>query len=306
MRRPTLQIIAAVIGFLTALAAFNFLRKFDWGSTGHYKKVGQILAVEGQVERRLPGAVNMETVPNPRPLFHQDLIVIQNGGSATISLEPNGPTLRLHENTRFIPELDATKPGAFIGTLLDGTLTVLNPGRKDLFRLFREGKEVAFEAADKTLVPMIPADGTALPARPSDSAGGGITIVATQPDESSAAKPEATPVPSAALETPASETETDVLTNDDIIKTLRTQTGLFQRCFLSFIHRNSVPAGTSGRVTMSFTVQSSGRVVDAQVKRSDFKDETLHHCIKEVTERTRFKTFRGAAVPVQEFPISLQ
>ncbi len=316
MKRPSIQVIAAVIGFLTALAAFNFLKKWEWGSPHDLKQIGQILAVEGQVERRLPGSVHMESVPGPRPLYHQDLLVTQHRSSVTIALEPNGPTIHLNENSRFVAEVDASKPGAFIGTLLDGTASVVNPGRKDMFRLFRDGQQVALENADKTLVPVIPEEagtvtGTVANTTPSPAAATttGIVIVATQADETHSPKPDATPAAASAKNekpNPRPEAEAGILTNDDIIKSLRNQTGLYQRCYLSYIHRTNSQTGSGGRVTLSFTVQNTGRVNDAQVVRSDFKDATLHNCVKEVTERVRFKSFRGNAVPVQEFPITLQ
>jgi len=311
MKRPSIQVIAAVIGFVTALAAFNFLKKWEWGSTGgDLKQIGQILAIEGQVERRLSGSVHIETVPGPRPLFHQDLLVTQHRSSVTFALEPNGPTIHLNENARFIAEVDPSKPGTFIGTLLSGTLAIVNPGRKDLFRLFRDGQQVALENADKTLIPIIPEEPSAMTLKslPTASPTSDVVIIATQTDDSALPKPESTPSTNTGkpLANPQPETESGLLTNDDIVKALRNQTGLFQRCYLSFIHRTNSPIGSGGRITLSFNVQNTGRVHDAQVVRSDFKDTTLHNCVKEVTERARFKTFRGNAVPVREFPITLE
>jgi len=305
-QRPTLQVIAAVVGFATALALFNMLKKCDGRPSRSLKQIGEIAAVDGAVERRTPGAVNMETVPGPRPLYHQDLVVTQRSSSATITLTPDGPTLRLNENTRFIAELDATRPGAFLGTLLDGTLSVLNPGRKGLFRLFREGHEISVETAEKRLVPVIPAEGSAPAAQEAAASGtpppsGGIVITATMPTDE--AQP--TPKPAAAAAPP--EAESDILTNEDILKTLRGQTGLFQRCYLSFIHRSGSSASNQrGKVTLRFTVLPTGKVTEASVLRSDFRDPTLNNCVREVLERARFKIFRGAAVPVEEFPISLE
>lgn len=312
-KRPTLQVIAAVVGFATALAIFNMLKRCDGRPSGGLKPIGEITAVEGSVERRTPGAVNIETVPGPRPLYHQDLLVTQRASTATITLTPDGPTLRLNENTRFIAEIDATRHGAFIGTLLDGTLSVLNSGRKGLFRLFREGREIPLESAERRLVPVIPAEGTA----PSSQAAvggtpspmtGGIIITATSPSEEAqpTPKPEST-APQAANSASPLEAESEILTNDDIIKTLRGQTGFFQRCYLGFIHRSGSNASSqSGKVTLRFKIQPSGKVSDASILRSDFRDSTLNNCVREVLERARFKIFRGPAVPVEEFPISLQ
>jgi Gram-negative bacterial TonB protein C-terminal len=318
-KRTSLQIIAAAIGLLTAMALFNLLKKWDARSSHQLKQIGEILSIDGAVERRSPGALTMEAVPGPRPLYHQDLLVTQRGGFATIVLSPDGPTLKINEGSRFIAEIDAARPQAFIGTILDGTVSVVNPGQKGVFRLYREGREISFESADRTMVPVIPMDksvatgsNATTPPAPTTGATPGIVITATQVDESARAsklshQPSADAAP-AAQPPSGSDTDSlsDILTNDDIMKTVRSQTSYFQRCFLSYIHRAGASATAQGTIVLSFTIQPSGKVSEAQLVRSEFNDLTLHNCTREVIERTRFKLFKGPAVPVQEFPVLLQ
>jgi hypothetical protein len=345
MKKPAIQVIAVVLGLVVSIAALNALRKCESGlGDRHQATIGQVTEVIGQLERKKTGSFQVESVPNPRPLYNQDLLVTQKASTATLQLEPNGPSLRLNENTRFIAELDASHKGAFIGTLLDGTLTVLNPGQQGSFRLFQEGREVSPESAEKKNVPIIPSD----VAGPQAAAGGVagpqavaspvITITASHVDESS----NPTPVPTAAESAPTG----DAPTNEEVIRTLKSQTGLFQRCYLSFIHRagqasgaampsptmapvavpakatpsaapvasasGDAPAGAAnkraqtGVITLAFIIQSSGKITSAKLVRSDFGDTTLHNCVTEVVERVRFKGFRGDAVPIAEFPIALQ
>lgn len=307
MKRSALQITAAVVGFATALAAFNLLKRCDsQGAKTDAPVIGRLTSVEGQVERRLPGSAIMETVPSPRPIFHQDMIVTQGDSSASLVLEPDGPTLRLNENSRLVVEKDTTRPGAFIATLLEGTITPLNSGRAGFFRLFRDGKEVSLDSLSQQLVPVIPSE-PAVAASPTVSGAkppvSGIVIQVTQLDES-VVRP--TPTQSAPGASEMAESGA-VLTNEEILRTLRGQYGLFQRCYLSYIHRQkSGAAATGGTMQANFTIQTSGKINDAKIAQSDFKDTTLHNCVTEVIERTRFKAFEGAAVPVERFPISLQ
>lgn len=309
MKKPWVQLSAVTIGFVTALAAFNLLRRCDNSdlqADKNLKKIGEIQSVTGQVERRLPKSVKIETVPGPRSLHNQDLIITQNDSSAVLILGSSGTTLKLGENTRFIAELDPAHQDALIGTLLDGSAQVLNPGKSDSFRLFRDGREIALENLNRTLVPVIPAESQTPPAVQA-TATPGLIITATRPDEPTGSpRPAATPITSGEDE---NATSREVLTDQDIIRQLRGQTGFFQRCYLNYIHRNQKPGaevGPGGTVIVSFVIQSNGKVTEAKIVRSDFKDSTLHNCINEVIGRTLFKGFKGNPIPVLEFPISLQ
>jgi hypothetical protein len=310
MKKPVLQLTAVAIGLAASLAAFNFLKKSDVRSFDPrlYTAIGEIQSVEGQVERRLPQSENMETVPGARPLFSQDLVLTQKSSSAVLVFTASQTTLKLAENTRFIAELDSLKPGAIVGTLLDGNIQVLNSGRPGLFRLFREGHEIALKDLERNLVPILPGEGKNASAQNAPAVTptplNGLTISATLPEEpvGAAAQPPKTQVSEAV--------SNEILTNEDIVRQLRIQTGFFQRCYLNFIHRTQKPdsatVGQAGVVTVSFMIQSNGKVNETKVVRSDFKDTTLQNCITEVISRTVFRGFQGNPVPVLEFPISLQ
>jgi hypothetical protein len=248
--------------------------------------------------------VIVETLNNPGPLFNQDLVITHAGSNAVLILRTQGTTIRLNENSRFVAELDATREGGVLGTILDGTVTILNPGKAGSFRLFREGREISLNDTEKLVVPVLSDSPTTAP--PAPEATPSLVITATLPDEA------ATPVPRPAAQTaPATGETSDLLTNDDILRQLRSQTSFFQRCYLNFIHRERAKSGAgtpapTGIVTVSFDVQPTGKVNDASLVRSDFSDSVLNNCVLEVIGRTQFKTFKGEAVPVQQFPISLQ
>lgn len=329
MRKPAVQIVAAAIGLATSLAAFNALKNCSSPiGTRTETQIGRFSAIEGQVERRAQSTTSMETVPNPRPLYNQDLIITQKTSSATIQLEPDGPTLKLNENSRFVAERDASRSGAFIGVLLDGSLNVLNPGRAGSFRLFKNGYEITSENMDQKEIPIItnqPTDNsnaaTTTPGTSSPTPQP-IVITPTQRIETIATPPtinsdsiSASGSISSAVSSGASSPPHEVLTNEEIIHSMKMQTGVFQRCYLNYIHRLGVnsakkpsdsPVSQSGILTLSFTIQNSGKVTNAKIAKAEFGDSILHNCVTEVTERTRFKAFKGDPVPVLEFPITLQ
>lgn len=295
MNRNLLIAAAVFLGSLVIAWMFFLRRAPDDAYRGSI--VGSVEVAKGNVTSRLPRTIEFRAIAAPRPLVNQEVIQTADNSEAQIALSTL-TTLQLQPATRFVVETDATKSDALIGTILEGQVTVLDPGAAGKFRLFQRGRELPLDRG--------PVDGPN-PIRPGTPVPmGGLVITATTPEDS-AAEPPAEPV----APTPdKSEVSSDVLTNDDIVRQLRGQTGFFQRCYLGFINRMRAerpndPKIPAGNIVVSFRVQNTGRVIDATVRRSDFKDEILDRCITEVVERTRFKRFSGVTVPVLEFPIRL-
>jgi hypothetical protein len=329
MKKPLVPLTALVIGIAAALAAYNIMNGLGFRSLplGRMVVIGEIQSVKGDVERRLPENVQIEAVRGPAPLHSQETIFTQKDSQAVVSFS-DGTTLRLAENSRFVAEVDASKKEAVIGTLLDGSVNVLNTGKPGFFRLFQNGHEASLSTTEeKSLVSLIPAN--SVPANGSEplrhagpGAEPGLVISATQAEE-----PAANTLTSATPSTAASDSESaganatsDNLTNDDIVRQLRGQMGFFQRCYLTFLHRaqatgSGTAAGSStggngigptGSIVAGFKILPSGKVSDVKIAHSDFTDGILNRCVTEVIERTQFRAFNGTAIPVQEFPIKLQ
>lgn len=322
-KRSALQLLAVTVGFVTALALFNFLKQSDFKPTVGRKTIGQIVSIDGQLERRGAGAVGMEKIPGPGPIYHQDLLITQGHSNAKVVLEPGGPILLLEDNTRAIFELDPTAQGSFQAVVLDGSIKVIQPGQKGMFRLFKGGTEIPIDGSWKAEVPVITADSIAAEEFNKSSEPGASPatplstqqITATQADEF-AKEGRDSEIPKAqdlnSSNSSSGEKIQDVLTNDEIVKSLRSQTHLFQRCYLTHLHRKDQEAKSAtghtqgGRVIVSFTIQNSGKVTGVKTLQSDFKDNVLQNCVTEVIERSRFKSFSGQAVFIQEFPIDLR
>jgi hypothetical protein len=310
MKRPWPQILGIAIGFISAMLIYQVVRRLDFNqkTNADLIEIGQIIAIEGLVERRLPGAVATETVPAPGPFYHQDLLITQRDSSLTLRFKNAETVLKLNEAARFVAEQDPTNANAVRATILDGGVQLIQAGKPELIKFYRDGAEVALGDLGKTQVPSIQAPPPELIGPPPPaSTGPQLIITATKPVE--------TATPSVSKTDDAQAVTSDVLTNDDILKQMRRQSGLFQRCYLGHIHREqkkSADASTplspqrGGTITVSFTIDSNGKMTDVRQLKTDFADRTLNSCVLEVVERTVFRGFRGQPVPVLEFPITLQ
>jgi hypothetical protein len=191
MKKLVIQLIAIAVGALTVLLVFQLLKKSRFAEmatsppNSPLEVIGEMTSVDGQVERRLAGSVRFESIPGPRSLFSKDLLVTQKSSFAILSLHEGERTetaqleLRLNESSKFVVEFDGSKPGALIGTLLGGTITVIKPGKPGLFRLFREGREIAVGSSEIPNIPVV----SQPPIRagsPSPTAPMGLVITATR------------------------------------------------------------------------------------------------------------------------------
>ncbi|MDX9732094.1 MAG: hypothetical protein RBT63_10015 [Bdellovibrionales bacterium] len=115
------------------------------------------------------------------------------------------------------------------------------------------------------------------------------------------------------------------LTNDDIRSQVRAQAGSFQRCYVAMVNRAServsehTPGTATGRSEknetaalprgtfyVSFKIQPIGKVDDPRVMKSPFNDRVFDRCAADALARLRFRSFQGAAIPVTDFPITLE
>ena len=303
--------LATIALGLIALAGIGLLLKgfvFRSTSGASRREIGSVVSVKGEATHRLPRSVAVEPLQAGRPYLAEEQITTRTAAEVVVVLA-NGTRLKIGENSRFVAETDPLKPpGAFVATVLDGEVTVAESGKAGTFRMLKQGAEIYPQTTARAGgVPVLPA----VPgpqATPGSDLEQGVVISATLPDEASTPLPTVTP-----SDGKAAEETTDLLTNDDILKRMRSQTGLFQRCYLNLIQRNrdaKKPAPTDpasgGTVVVSFTIQPNGRVTDTRAVKSDFTDATFNKCATEVVERTAFRAFKGGAIPIAEFPITVR
>lgn len=295
------QLIAAFIALAAAFAGFNLLRSVQPSpnTVDSAPIIGEIQALKGDVEHRLPRSNQLVSLKSAGSLRSQELILTHPASEAVLSFK-GGAVIRVLENSRFIAEVDASKTDALLGTLLEGRVEILQAGNTSSFRLFHQGREIDLKAPPPSSAPTLPKFVEAETAP---------LLSATVSDESQGKTPRVAPQSNQPSPTRAQE---DTLTDDEIARQIRSQTGFFQRCYLSFVNRlrtqDSDPqaqaAGPTGTVVVGFTIQANGRVAKAHLVQSDFSDSTLNKCVVDVVSRTSFRAFDGDAIDIARFPIS--
>lgn len=319
-------LFASLIGLLAAVLGFNAFEPFtdrlhldilnpnadskliqEYSSKSENDQaLGHSVSLEGDVQVRGTNGTLFVPLEPSRSIFSQDQIVTGNKSNITFRLK-NSTLVKLFDNTRVIFERDPERNDGLILTLLDGRVSLVESGNLSLLKVYRNGKEVS---AKHLLLPFIDFRSANLRADKEDldqddkhllvipsgsNPGGASSIESNEPANGLAT--------SDAFNAPLGGSETQ-LSNDDIFLRLQGQTRTFQRCYLNFIEREHTR--TTGQVVIGFTVNSNGRVRDSKLIRSEFKDSTLHNCLTEVIERTRFQAFQGKDVVIGEFPILLQ
>jgi outer membrane biosynthesis protein TonB len=226
------------------------------------------------------------------------------------------------------------RDGAMQVTVLAGEVSILNPGTNPLFTLLHNGVSVPFRDGETPMprtVPLIEIGpgGDETTAATNDleekaeiekeseaAAAPTVDLDSLNPALVPGASPTATPSGDPRVKTlPDKEVGNGLLrstlTNDDIRTQLRAQAGSFQKCYVTMVNRMSeagISAGAlpKGEVSVAFKILPSGKVEEPRVKKSPFKDSTFDRCVTEALGRLRFRQFQGAAIPIGDFPITLE
>lgn len=67
----------------------------------------------------------------------------------------------------------------------------------------------------------------------------------------------------------------------------------FLQCYNKFLQKSP---GITGSVTLSFTIEKSGKISNPNVASSQFKDNEFKSCLFEVLKRIEFKAFEGEPI----------
>ena len=228
--------LAAIFFVLILVFVYFFFLNHAGDSQLRSIEIGVVDSVQGNVQSRLARTLRFEKLLFHSKIHNQEVIQTEKDSEAVISFTTS-TTLHLAERTRFVAEEDASRPGALIGTVIEGHVAVLQATKANLFRLYYQGHELPLSGQ----VASGPAVVT--PTRGAQPGAGGLIITATLPDDSELPPAKATPgsqnQSANTDDTTDSEPASDVLTNEDIVRQLRGQTGFFQRCYLSFMHRGA-------------------------------------------------------------------
>lgn len=102
--------------------------------------------------------------------------------------------------------------------------------------------------------------------------------------------------------------ETDVtdaksgLSGDEITATLTAQRPNFMKCYARLLQTDSKAKGT---MTMSFTIENSGKVGLIELNSAELKNEEFKKCLSSVLGRVQFRAFQGTAISTF-FPLKFE
>lgn len=99
----------------------------------------------------------------------------------------------------------------------------------------------------------------------------------------------------------ASHTESG-LTSDFIQDTLRLQRPAFFKCYTQLLQKTP---GVVGQASISFTIEKTGKVYNAEVASSNINDAAFKKCLIDAIRRVEFKSFTGEAVSTV-FPLKFE
>ena len=114
--------------------------------------------------------------------------------------------------------------------------------------------------------------------------------------------PDVVPSSESAAAGPPGKAEGGGLTSDFIQETLRLQRSAFFRCYTQLLQRTP---GVVGQASISFTIERSGKVYNADIASSTINDAAFKKCLLEAIRRVEFKSFTGDAVSTV-FPLKFE
>ena len=95
----------------------------------------------------------------------------------------------------------------------------------------------------------------------------------------------------------------DARTQKLLRETFKLHQRFIEKCFIKHYER-SLGKTHSGRIMMSFKVNSKERLEEISIKESQFKDPIFHDCLKEVVSRVRLKKYSSHS-KIIDFPIQV-
>lgn len=92
------------------------------------------------------------------------------------------------------------------------------------------------------------------------------------------------------------------LSSEQIERTLKAQQNEFYRCYLKVLQK--MP-GVTGSASLTFQIESSGKVTQPQVSAININDVDFKACLLEILKRTQFKNFNGPSISTV-FPLRFE
>ena len=94
----------------------------------------------------------------------------------------------------------------------------------------------------------------------------------------------------------------DGLTSEAIQETLKTYRGSFFKCYTQLLQKTP---GVVGQASISFTIERTGRIAQAELISSSISDGDFKKCLLESVRRVEFKSFAGEPISTV-FPLRFE
>ncbi|MGZ3773964.1 MAG: TonB family protein [Pseudobdellovibrionaceae bacterium] len=94
----------------------------------------------------------------------------------------------------------------------------------------------------------------------------------------------------------------DGLTSEYIQDTLKTHRNSFFKCYTQLLQKTP---GVTGQATISFTIEKTGHVTQADIASSSINDTNFKKCLLEAIHRVEFKAFNGDPISTT-FPLRFE
>lgn len=222
----------------------------------------------GQVSIFRKNMTSKETLTRRSSLFPLDSVETGADGDATMEFD-SAYRIRIQENSLVTLDMENDKVVLIIKR---GDVQVENFGREGTVYISRDG--VRWDATDYEMNYKKQVEDSTLP--------------------------EIAPSTETTVATPAKKI--DGLSAEAIQETLKLHRGNFFRCYTQLLQKTP---GVVGTATVSFTIERTGKVSNAELTSSSLTDPDFKRCLVEATRRVEFKSFLGDPINTV-FPLKFE
>lgn len=255
-KKTQLVIAFCAIGILLLSAGLFLVNRGQSSPVGEFR-LARVERETGDVFSIRTGYTQREKVLNKAPLYNLDSVETADTGDALISFE-SAYRVRVMENSLVTLEKVDDQEGYHVVLIVKrGEVKVENFGRDGELLIAKNGERV--KAADY--------NGSQLSLAPA--------------------------IPPQSVDSFSEPIKEQGLTSDEISATLSQNKTQFFKCYTQVLQKTPTAKGS---VSMSFTIENSGRLSLAEITASEIQDDNFKSCLKEVLKRVQFKAFNGAPI----------
>lgn len=227
--------------------------------------LAHVLRETGQSTIIRAGYTKKELVDRKMPLSNLDSVETNETGEAILEFQ-TGDRIRIFENSLITIEQNENETsGSLVVVLKKGDLKIETQGRDKLLLIAKNGKRIA--AADF---------------------------------ENSSLQGAPLQISTASNEAPAKTNSQ--LSDEEISSTLLSHKASLDKCYIKLLQKDPQ---AKGQVSLSFSIENSGKIAMTEFNSAQFKDEDFKKCLLDLVQRISFRPFSGPAVSTV-FPIQFE